>query len=210
MGEDIPRHLHAHVRCFLLLAKILDLFTRGDAAFDFVDLLQELLVTHHELYVAVYGPELAKVKPHLLLHITAKLKKMMRNISCFPMERKHKVAKLLAQTCWNQFFEANILKRSLYDLLTNLEELTFPVCSLVSPQEASVLHDGLVGHFGRISHIVKASTSMDSLIGTFSKNDLVLIKTDSGFSFGKAEFFCCYYGARGVKDSELIIVIQAT
>ena len=96
-------------KCFLLMGRILFLLRSGDRVLSKLQLLQQLILEHHDLFVRLY-PEEAKPKVHLLLHIPTLMKRFWKNLSCFVTERKHKQSKKLGAFCYNKMCDTMLRK----------------------------------------------------------------------------------------------------
>ena len=80
------------VECFVGVGRILYLLRGGALAVAKVDLLEKLILEHHDKFMALY-PKCAKIKVHLLLHVPWQIRRFLHNLSCFATERKHKASK---------------------------------------------------------------------------------------------------------------------
>ena len=91
-----PRHIvDRHIECFQLLANIIGLLS-SKFAVQHLDLLEELINRHHELFVELYPPQAVKPKWHHMLHLPEQYRRLGKIISCFVTERKHKIVKRAA------------------------------------------------------------------------------------------------------------------
>ena len=103
-----PGILVAHVRSLLALFRVLDgyaVFQLGTPADGFVDAVVTFLQLHHEAY-----PEHEEQpKYHKALHVAESAARLKRIYTTFPLERKHKVAKVVATRQSNlRSFEAGV------------------------------------------------------------------------------------------------------
>lgn len=92
-----------HIKCFQLMATIVDILKQGPyaAARQHIE-LKRLTVQHHELFKKSYGSDAVKPKWHHMLHLTDGGADRPI-VSCFVLERKHKGVKKAGTWCFNDF-----------------------------------------------------------------------------------------------------------
>ena len=81
--------LRAHVACFLLLARALDILTHSNDTLEFIPLLDTLLRQYHKSFCKLY-PGCVKPKIHYMLHCCQQLRTVGTNVSCVAPERAHR------------------------------------------------------------------------------------------------------------------------
>ena len=86
--------LRAHVACFLLLARTLDILTHNTDTLDFLPLLDEVLRQYHKSFCKLF-PGCVKPKTHYMLHCCQHLRAIGANLSCFAPERAHRWLSLI-------------------------------------------------------------------------------------------------------------------
>lgn len=88
---------------YILLRQILDLVTSLSLQIDSCELLQILIVEHHELYLK-FSRQHLKPKHHFMLHYHTMLKKFGPLIALWSMrfEAKHRISKIAANTTSNR------------------------------------------------------------------------------------------------------------
>jgi hypothetical protein len=75
--------LQEHTECFLKLVAIVGLLSSGaDYAVQHMELLAQLIVDHHKLFVKLY-PDSIKPKFHHLLHLPELYTRMQKVVACF-------------------------------------------------------------------------------------------------------------------------------
>ena len=187
------RLLPEHCRCMDLLCQITCLFQTGDKLVPHTRTLRALVHDHHQLFIRVYGVQLAKPKLHCLNHIPDNIDRFARNLDCKPMEWKHSSVKRMSQGITNQERGVNsCLKRMLFEMLLDMDELDFVPNCLRSPRPAAAeLRTCLLPLMPDIGHIVKASTrGMHTEAGEVFVNALVQLSTRDGHTaVGKARLF---------------------
>ena len=127
--------LPQNISCFLLLERLLKLFSLGaESVMPHVNLVEHTIREHAVLFKELYAP-LIKPKFHHLYHIVDHMHNLGKLLSCFVTERKHRMVK---QTAGHSFrhFEVNLARDLLNGMLERFsaKEDIFSPESLVSPQ----------------------------------------------------------------------------
>lgn len=130
-----PQHaLVDHARCYALLSKILEILSAGPTlAYRCRDLLRATILEHHRLYADLY-PDGIKPKWHHMIHLPEGLSQVGANLSCFAMERKHRVTKAAALTVFRHFEHTVLSDLAHWQLEGFLDESSYSVASLIHPQ----------------------------------------------------------------------------
>ena len=100
--------LQRETQCVECMVKIITILSSQEAALSRLDVLENEIAKHHDLFLALW-PECNKPKTHWLRHVATHLKAFRCNLSCFAPERKHKLVKQLAAAV-----SANVEKGTLY------------------------------------------------------------------------------------------------
>ena len=126
--------LEDHVRCYALLSEILTMLSAGPSlAHRRRDLLRTRIVEHHRLYAELY-PEGIKPKWHHMFHLSEGISHVGANLSCFAMERKHRMTKAAALTVFRHFEKTVLTDLAHWQLERLLDASIYPVASLNNPQ----------------------------------------------------------------------------
>ena len=184
-----------HGECMRHLQIIHDvLFSLGDKAVALADFLQAVLIVHQSLFLKVYDRKMAKIKFHLLMHASSKLKLLGVNLNCFKMERMHSLPQKLAEHVGSLpggQHETYILRRTVAQQLQAYEEEDFEEYYLVNPKNQPELLDDLamvVPHIGGSAQISNEMMCGDT--GRLRKDHLVTMAAQAGqMRIGKAAFF---------------------
>lgn len=135
--EDVVEDRHSlddHVRCYAWLWEILSMFSAGPSlAYRRRDLLRKTILDHHRLYADLY-PDGIKPKWHHMLHLPEGLSQMGANLSCFVMERKHRVTKAAALSVFRHFEHTVLTDLAHWQLEGLLDGSSYPIASLINPQ----------------------------------------------------------------------------
>lgn len=141
--------MNEEVASFIAMADVVRVYRRmkrsarvTDAA---CDQLRDALISHGTLHKQAYGNEFIKPKFHFVRHLPDQLRLMTTLVDCFTAERKHKMAKAVAQPI-NNFsdFGVAVLSRCIANQIVSMPEsfvanhLIRPVCD--SPDTASMLN----------------------------------------------------------------------
>ena len=95
--------LSDNIRCFRLLDRMIKLFSLGaEKAVDHIDTIDIVIKDHARLFAALYGHAI-KPKYHHLFHVLDHMRQTRRLLSCWVTERKHRVAKGLANHMFRHF-----------------------------------------------------------------------------------------------------------
>lgn len=123
-----------HIECFLLLDRLLKLFSLGTHA---AALRRESIVStidrHAALFDSLY-PTVVKPKFHHLFHIPDHIRSIGKLCNCFVTERRHRNVKAPAAYIFNHF-EATLTKTQLCHLVSKVSTVTFAENFLLEPKE---------------------------------------------------------------------------
>ena len=171
------------------------LFYMGDKAAELVDLLESVLVIHHNMFLKLYGARAAKIKFHLLYHVVDALRRWKRSLNCFPTERMHAGPKKLAQH-HPKIGAGNLrtdytLRRCVAEML-DMDDSACSEYFLVAPKPYPSWRRVLSPLVKGINPMVYALTEIScSFLGRLRSNTLVLFASPSGqTSMGQLQFFC--------------------
>ena len=199
-----------HIECWLLLVDILGLLSCGGSrAVQYMDVLEDLIHRHHELYVALY-PQTVKPKWHHMLHLAQQYRSMEKIISCFVTERKHRSLKRAALYVFR-----HLEHTSLADLLTQQCEQIIDGHSLF--QREFLVHPTTVEVFG--TSLTRSSIAVLEC-GNIHARDVIYV--DGGqlariTGFWRAESgvitahctACEHVGGYKYRDSETVIFVKS-
>ena len=96
MGE-----MEHHISSLKLLYTIQVAVMWGDRSCQFVDLLNDIVDAHHQLFIRLY-PRCCKPKMHYLRHLPDLMAQFMKVITCFSAERRHRMSKRIAAYSYTQ------------------------------------------------------------------------------------------------------------
>ena len=161
----------AEISCLKKLELILDIFSSHNH--EHVDLLEEVTISHHKEFVALY-PSCVKHKPHYQLHVARAVRRFKRMLTCFAMERKSKFTKEIASHCFKKCAQTICS----YELRRLLQAVVDPLAyvgehlrgkQLDAPAAITSLLPAAWG-IGE----VKLAKEMVTQKGSFSKGDVVI------------------------------------
>jgi len=189
--------LPRHVACFLLLSRILALLCSGDKVLEQLEQLQDLIGQHHDLYVQLY-PAHVRPKLHYLMHLPGCFREMQCNISCFVCERRHRVVKQLAASCFRHYehvLTSGVLSRMIIDI----QDPHFGCAiQLQSPRpfpEGTDVFGDLLGT--ELVEVFAATRASIPWAGLVCRADVVTMSLEEGVLAGRVDMFFCVI-ARGV------------
>ena len=183
--------LGPEVECFTLMGRILYILRSGSAAVAKVDLLWQLILEHHDRFMALY-PGCAKIKLHLLLHIAGQLKRWGVNLSCFAAERKHKASKQIAAFAFNKWCQT-MLHRNLAETMELwAKPETFlpyfmPRAKAIDWTQCFATEDAAAQLFQLGAQ--ERSSALRTPLGTMTSKDLVVYTTSADFQVGFVKAF---------------------
>ena len=119
------RAIPEHVDCLLLLARIIEILSKGPCeSMKHLPLLRESIVDHHVLFAKLYPGNL-RPKLHHALHIPENMAFVGKLLSCFPTERKHRSTKQKALHVFRHY-ESTVLKDLVHEQFQRiLQEVKF-------------------------------------------------------------------------------------
>ena len=128
-----------HIRCFLLLDKLVKLLGLGsEKAMAWIHLIEETIDKHTSLYAVLYK-DVVKPKFHHLHHVVDGMRATSRLLSCWATERYHRNSKAFANRTFRNF-EAALTADALNRMVVLAEEgKHFVPEYLKSPVEAERL-----------------------------------------------------------------------
>lgn len=160
--------MHDHIRCFLLLHRIVGLLRMGaDNAAEQVDKLAALILEHHALFEKLYPRDACKPKYHHALHLPGTYARIRKVVSCFVTERKHRTTKAAALHVFRHI-EHTVLS----DLVNRQCEQVLDGHSLF--QRTFLVSPLTVNFFG---HELQRSTEAVLECGHIHKGDVVYLKS---------------------------------
>ena len=115
--------LKEEAACFKLLTRIIGRLRAGDNSTGRLDLPSSLILKHHKAYLVLY-PTCRNQKMYYLMHTVDCWRRFGVNLSCFAMERKHRLTKRIANCCFNHMRKS----LSVRSLRRSLADLRNPVC----------------------------------------------------------------------------------
>lgn len=108
-----------HVRCFLLLATIVDILCLADNALQFMGVLEQATREHFVLMGLLY-PNICKPKLHLLFHVLQWMRKHQANLSTAPCEKQHKSYKAQSQRSTGAHQEIHPIRKVAAEILEGI------------------------------------------------------------------------------------------
>ena len=210
-----PRGMLAdEVACFYVLQRISDILSSGDKSVGKAGVLRVLVADHHRRFLALY-PACAKIKLHYMHHIPHCLERFRRNLSCFAMERKHRLAKHIASFTFADV-EKTLLTRATVQHLTWLKEaLSFQTCRLLPPVVNTTSKNRLAqftlaglpearSRAGEAEPTMQVARAMSSTTGRCTKGDFVLWPQGGGL----AQDFVSVVRGLSRKPTVLVLVLE--
>ena len=185
--------MQAHCKCMLTLSVITEMLETGDSVVPHVARLRQLIYSHREQVVDVYGADIAKPKLHSQQHVPDCIEKWKRNLDVRPMEWKHQIVKTMATNQLSRSaLEAAALKRMVYQLLEDSVDMWFLPNCLV---QAKVMEacDELIQCLAPYVQIIgglRRSTTMHTTVGLVKAGAIVSL------SHGRLGKACVFVGAR--------------
>lgn len=163
-----------HVRCFLLLATIVDILCLADNALQFMGVLEQATREHFVLMGLLY-PNICKPKLHLLFHVLVWMRKHRANLSTAPCEKHHKSYKAQSIRSFGALQEVHGIRKVAAEILEGImvpDRYTPCKCSgrmcrvpLFETQLQTVL--------GRPEAEVWVSVGIDTLVGNVRAHDWI-------------------------------------
>ena len=180
--------LQRNIECFLMLERLLKLFSLGaESAMPHVDLIERLIAEHAGLFKELYG-DVIKPKFHHVYHIADHMRNLGRLLSCFVTERKHRTMKRTADHSFRNF-ETN-LARDLLNL--TIERYSGSDCMflpehLISPKVLPVDSVRVCAYLPQnlVRELLVSSRAVLKC-GSISKGDIVML---SDRAVGRVECF---------------------
>ncbi len=171
------QQLVEHCRCLKLLKQVFDMLLLDECAVRNVNVLKQTLVEHHKLFIEIYGLDFVgdKVKPHLMLHLPRCIQRFGMVASCFAMERKHKLGKAIARNTQGAGYELHMLRRSISNLLYEIEWAPLSPTFLPKPVNAPLLRAATAAIVPDIGPAVQAAVQMNTKCGRILQGRLVLL-----------------------------------
>ena len=189
--------MREHCSALELLQIVHDiLFSMGDEATELVDLLESVLVIHHNMFLKLYGARAAKIKFHLLYHVVDALRRWKRSLNCFKTERMNaqpnKLAQHLPQVGRAGTLRTDYTSRRCVAEMLDVDDSEFSEYFLVAPKPNPSLHRVLSPLVSKITPDVYASTEVAcGSLGHLRSKTLVLFASPSGqTTMGELQFFC--------------------
>jgi len=180
---------------FLALVDVVDIILATSrisvAATRLLDAVEKFL----QLFVDVWGFEWMTPKFHWLLHLPSVLRRFMKLLSCFCLERKHRVAKRYATEL------ANTSSRTASSLLQEVvshhfvqlnhpDSFSFGV-GLVGAKAPSTAMKKVFAELGLgDQHVMWSRESRFSPLATCMKDDMVIFNSADGIKAGKVQLHC--------------------
>ena len=98
----IEEVMPAHVASLRFLFTVQVLVFLGDGVLAHLELLEELLAAHHDLFLNLYSG-CVKPKLHYMRHLAKSYRQFQKNINCFSAERHHRKSKGGAHKCCKEW-----------------------------------------------------------------------------------------------------------
>ncbi len=95
--------LEDYYKCYLDMCTILDILMLQDSALEHIDLLRRTIERHHRAFATLYGVDTFFPKVHYIMHLPDVILAQGSNFSAFTVERKHRMAKQVAQKVFANF-----------------------------------------------------------------------------------------------------------
>ena len=156
--------MQSHIECFVLLDELICLLSLGaDKAVPHIGRIQQLIYVHGKMYTAIYGAAQCRPKFHHLYHVPENMLAINKLVSCFVLERKHRVTKDAARECMRHIEHTvvvDMVNRHCCHAQNN--ESTYQMQYLLESQPTSV------------PKTTSASAAVIS-IGTVHKSDVVFL-----------------------------------
>ena len=163
-----------HVRCFLLLATIVDILCLADNALQFMGVLEQATREHFVLMGLLY-PNICKPKLHLLFHVLRWMRKHRANLSTAPCEKQHKSYKQNAQRSFGRRQEIHPIRKTAAEILEGIagadryKPCRCSGCFTRSPTFETLMHTV----FGRPEAEVWVSSTIDTVAGQVGREDWI-------------------------------------
>ena len=107
---SLSSHCPQHARCFMMLHSIISLLRLSPSKVpDHISSLVDMINSHHELFIQIYGADQLKPKWHQLHHIADSFAVLGKCLSCFVTERKHREIKKSAVKVFRNFEHTTLL-----------------------------------------------------------------------------------------------------
>ena len=191
--------LPKHCRSMLLLCQVLAIFCMQDEAVNHTDLLGHALKQHHATFLQIYGRSKCKPKMHFGYHCKDAIGRLLCNLSCFAMERKHREGKSVALHCGrSEKWTSHMLFRTTAQRLARAgEPEPFQAEHLVSPTDAPGLQVVLASMFPDVGPATFRASACQTERGFFRAGDLVVCDNAGTRVVGR----CCYFAGGSLSDT---------
>ena len=199
----LPRGLMPeHCSCLKMLQRIIEMLLTGDSVVSRAAELHAAIVEHHKKALSLYGEDIMKIKPHLMMHVPKKLQEHGANSHCFHGERKHIKTKGISESCNGLGFHLAVLRKGIAHDLAAMSRSRCVEIYLHEPVAEMPALAPFMKHFfgeGPYNDIPKASRSIGTKLCNIYHSEVVLFTSHVGPSIGVCQFFASCIGPLGAE-----------